>query len=407
MAAEKLSWRRRPYPSFGRGAQPLSLSGCTFEACVAYTGAAVAHVLFHDHSNRRIASPFSADACTFASNRAKISGGAVSMAGNCRPDTDPACAAPVALADRVTSYFRGGMGAASSPFEPPTIASSSSAPAPAAVERPTREVLAARLEEALEIRSLLLQNTQELDGVLRALGGGYVLPEAGGDLLRDGTGVLPTGRNIHALDPYRMPSPAAMARGSAVAAAVLQQHLDAAVAGGDAAAVGRLPETVAVNLWGLDSIKSKGESVAVVLALVGAVPVREGTGRVARFELVPLEQLGRPRVDVLCNMSGIFRDSFQNVVELLDDLFARAAAAPEPDELNYIAKHARAIWTNGDELADTWAARNAFSYGRGKERGTARPEVLQALLRTTDRIVQQIDSVEYGLTDIQAGGACG
>ncbi|GIM01458.1 hypothetical protein Vretimale_6174, partial [Volvox reticuliferus] len=323
--------------------------------------------------------------------------------------------------------------AASSPFEPVLLpagtsaagTTSTAAAVRAAPQRPSGEELAARLEEALKIRSLLLKNTEELASVLHALGGGYVLPEAGGDLLRDGTGVLPTGRNIHALDPYRMPSPAAMARGSAVAAAILEQH--------KASNGGVLPETVAVNLWGLDSIKSKGESVAIVLALVGAVPVREGTGRVARFELVSLEQLGRPRVDVLCNMSGIFRDSFQNVVELLDDLFARAAAANESDDQNYIAKHARAMqaqglsatsarlfsnpagdygsmvneqvgagsWTNGDELGDTWAARNAFSYGRGKERGTARPEVLQALLRTTDRIVQQIDSVEYGLTDIQ------
>lgn len=93
-----------------------------------------------------------------------------------------------------------------------------------------------------------------------------------------------------------------------------------------------------VNLWGLDAIKTKGESVAIALHLVGARPVREGTGRVARFELIPLDELpgGRPRVDVLCNMSGIFRDSFQNVVELLDDLFQRAAAVDEPPERNFI-----------------------------------------------------------------------
>ena len=92
-----------------------------------------------------------------------------------------------------------------------------------------------------------------------------------------------------------------------------------------------------VNLWGLDAIKTKGESVAIALHMVGARPVREGTGRIARFELIPLEELGfRPRVDVLCNMSGIFRDSFQNVVELLDDMFQRAAAADEPPDLNFI-----------------------------------------------------------------------
>lgn len=280
------------------------------------------------------------------------------------------------------------------------------------------------VSEALDITCLLLRNSEELDGVVRALGGEYVLPEAGGDLLRDGAGVLPTGRNIHALDPYRMPSPAAMERGAAAAQAILDAHT--------AANGGALPETVAVNLWGLDAIKTKGESVAIALYMVGARPVKEGTGRVARFELIPLEELGRPRIDVLCNMSGIFRDSFQNVVELLDDLFQRAAVAEEPEHLNFVHKHAKALsskgltntaarlfsnpagdygsmvnerigkgsWESGSELGDTWASRNSFSYGRS-ERGTARPEVLQGLLETCDRVVQEIDSVEYGLTDIQ------
>lgn len=82
-----------------------------------------------------------------------------------------------------------------------------------------------------------------------------------------------------------------------------------------------------MSLWGLDAIKTKGESVGVLLALVGARPVKEGTGRIARFELVPLSELGRPRVDVLANMSGIFRDSFVNVVELLDDMFQKAGGS--------------------------------------------------------------------------------
>lgn len=288
-----------------------------------------------------------------------------------------------------------------------------------------RGVDAAKLEEAMRIRGLLERNSEELASTLRALRGEYVLPEAGGDLLRDGAGVLPTGRNIHALDPYRMPSPAAMQRGAEAAEAILKAHR--------AANDGAWPETVAVNLWGLDAIKTKGESVGIVLALLGARPVKEGTGRIARFELISLEELGRPRIDVLCNMSGIFRDSFQNVVELLDDAVQRAAAADEPEDLNFVRKHAQAMaeqglsnpaarlfsnpagdygsmvnervgasnWEDGDELGTTWAARNAFSYGRGGERGTARPEVLQALLATTDRVVQEVDSVEYGLTDIQ------
>lgn len=288
-----------------------------------------------------------------------------------------------------------------------------------------QEVDGGKLAEAVRIRDLLALNTEELRGVARALNGEYVLPEAGGDLLRDGAGVLPTGRNIHALDPYRMPGLAALDRGKAAADAILRAHREGAG--------GAWPETVAVNLWGLDSIKTKGESVAIVLRMVGAVPVKEGTGRIVRFELLPLEELGRPRIDVLCNMSGIFRDSFQNVVELLDDLFQRAALADEPSEMNFVRKHAAEMaskglanpaarlfsnpagdygsmvnervgasnWESGDELGDTWASRNSFSFGRGGERGAARPEVLRELLRTTDRVVQEIDSVEYGLTDIQ------
>jgi len=283
-----------------------------------------------------------------------------------------------------------------------------------------------KVVEAVEIRDLLAMNSEEIIGMHRALDGEWVPPAVGGDLLRDGKGVLPTGRNIHALDPYRMPSVAAATRGAAVADGILKQHREANE--------GAYPETVSVNLWGLDAIKTKGESVGIVLQLVGARAVKEGTGRVVRYELIPLSEMnGRPRVDVLCNMSGIFRDSFANVVGLLDDLFVRAAEADEPENMNFIRKHSREMsasgientsarlfsnppgdygsmvnervgtsgWEDSRELGDTWAARNAYSYGKGAERGTARPEVLQALLRTTERVVQEIDSVEYGLTDIQ------
>jgi magnesium chelatase subunit H len=235
--------------------------------------------------------------------------------------------------------------------------------------------------------------------------------------------VLPTGRNVHALDPYRMPSPAAYERGKAIAKQIIEQHLHEH---------GTYPETVAVMLWGLDAIKTKGESIGILLELVGAEPVKEGTGRIVRYELKPLDTLDHPRIDVLGNLSGIFRDSFVNIIELLDDLFVRAAAADEPAERNFIRKHALELakqgventsarlfsnpagdfgslvndrvtdsnWESGDELGDTWRGRNTFSYGR-TDKGEARPEVLANLLQSTGRVVQQIDSVEYGLTDIQ------
>ena len=165
----------------------------------------------------------------------------------------------------------------------------------------------------------------------------------------------------------------------------------------------------------------------MALALVGAKVVSEGTGRVARFELIPLEELGRPRVDVLASLSGIFRDTFENVVLLLDDLFERAAAADEPVEMNYVRKHALELEAQGAErpaarlfsnpagdysVLHGQRARRQRRVGReleprrylgvaqrvfvrqGDERGEHRTDVLQSLQATTERVVQEIDSVE-------------
>ncbi|MEB3320776.1 MAG: magnesium chelatase subunit H [Cyanobium sp.] len=281
-----------------------------------------------------------------------------------------------------------------------------------------------RLRDALRVCQLLERSGEEITHLLDGLGGRYIPPAPGGDLLRDGPGVLPTGRNIHALDPYRMPSPGALIRGRDIALRILEKHRSENG--------GAWPETVALMLWGLDAIKTRGESLAILLELVGADVVKEATGRIVRYELRPLETLEHPRIDVLVNLSGIFRDSFVNIVELLDDLFRRAAEADEPPERNAIRRHALQLtaagienpsarlfsnpagdfgslvndritdanWESGEELADTWQGRNVFSYGR-TDKGEARPQVLAALLRSTDRVVQQIDSVEYGLTDIQ------
>ncbi|WP_099241113.1 magnesium chelatase subunit H [Synechococcus sp. BDU 130192] len=279
------------------------------------------------------------------------------------------------------------------------------------------------LAEAREIGDRLLQTDDEITNLLKGLNGEYIPPAPGGDLLRDGLGVLPTGRNIHALDPYRMPSPAAYARGREIGKKIIQQHLEE---------TGNYPETVAVMLWGLDAIKTKGESLGILLELVGAKPIKEGTGRIVRYELLPLAVVGHPRIDILANLSGIFRDSFVNIIELLDDLFHRAATVDEDPAQNFIRKHSLELqaegventtarlfsnpagdfgslvndqivegnWDNSDELAKTWEGRNQYSYGRN-DKGQARPEVLKKLLQTGDRLVQEIDSVEYGLTDIQ------
>lgn len=280
-----------------------------------------------------------------------------------------------------------------------------------------------KIKEAIKIRELLEQNTDEITNLIKGLNGEYIPPAPGGDLLRDGIGVLPTGRNIHALDPYRMPSPAAYLRGQEIAKKVIQQNLDE---------TGSYPETIAVMLWGLDIIKTKGESLGILLELVGAEPIKEGTGRIVRYELKPLNKMSHPRIDILANLSGIFRDTFTNIIDLLDDLFLRAAEVDEPENMNFIRKHYLALkqqgvenasarlfsnpagdfgslvndqivdgnWNTQEELANTWEKRNMFSYGK-QDKGKARPEILNQLLQTSERIVQEIDSVEYGLTDIQ------
>jgi magnesium chelatase subunit H len=336
---------------------------------------------------------------------------------------------PEALGQYLEAYFGDGLRPALGHRLPPDviIAIAEGNPPPRLVTTRSlsedAETMDALIQEAQEIRDRLLATSDELTNLLRGLNGEYIPPAPGGDLLRDGPGVLPTGRNIHALDPYRMPSPGAFVRGQAMACQLLEQHL---------ADQGEYPETVAVMLWGLDAIKTRGESLGILLELVGAEPIKEGTGRVVRYGLRPLETLGHPRIDVLANLSGIFRDSFAHVLELLDDLFLRAAEADEPLEQNFIRKHAIALeaqgvenptarlfsnpagdfgslvndrvvdsnWESSEQLGQTWRDRNQFSYGRG-DRGQARPEVLQTLLQTTGQIVQQIDSVEYGLTDIQ------
>jgi magnesium chelatase subunit H len=273
----------------------------------------------------------------------------------------------------------------------------------------------------------LTSNDREIDYLLKGLSGGYIPPGLGGDLIRDGLAVLPTGRNIHSLDPWRVPSDAAWERGSKIANALIETHR--------AENNGNYPETIAQILWGLDAIKTKGEAIATVIALIGAKPVKDGQGKVSEYVLVSLAELGRPRIDVLMNTSGIFRDTFQLNIDLLDKLVQKAARADEPLHLNYIKKHVEeamrddamtfeqatarifsqpagtygtyvddmvedSAWENTDDLDATYVRRNANAYG-GERNGGNYGKTFNRLLTTVERVAQEIDSVEYGLSDIQ------
>lgn len=275
-----------------------------------------------------------------------------------------------------------------------------------------------------QLAHALSDNQSEMDGLLRGLSGGFILPHPGGDLIRDGLSVLPTGRNIHAIDPWRIPSDLAYTRGSQIADAILQKHV---------AETGAYPETIAEVLWGLDTIKTKGESVGTVLRLIGARPAYDSQGKISQYELIPLSELNRPRIDVLMNLSPIFRDTFEITMDFLDKLVRAAAKADEPNEMNYIKKHVEesmgtgltfeqatarlftqqpgqygtyvddmiddSAWDKSDDLDATFVRRNGYAYGGGRH-GQAAGPILQKLLGTVGRVVQEIDSVEFGVTDI-------
>src|SRR5581483_3242153 len=145
-----------------------------------------------------------------------------------------------------------------------------------------------------------LKKSQELDSLARALRGEYIEPGPGADIIQN-PDILPTGRNTHAVNPYAVPSPLAWRRAEPVVKALLERHKSEN---------GRYPETMAMVLWGMDNIKTQGESVAQALWLLGVKPRRDQMNRVVDVDPIPLKELGRPRVDLVMTISGIFRDLF-------------------------------------------------------------------------------------------------
>ncbi len=270
----------------------------------------------------------------------------------------------------------------------------------------------------------LMAQDHEIGGILHALDGRFLRPAPGGDLLRT-PAILPTGRNLHGFDPFRIPSAYAVQDGTRQAERLLQRYL----ADGNA-----FPETIAMVLWGTDNLKSEGGPIAQALALLGAKPRFDSYGRLAGAELITLEQLGRPRVDVVITMSGIFRDLLPLQIRMLAEAAFLAASADEPAEMNFVRKHALAFqkehgcdleaaslrvfgnaegayganvshlidngqWDDENELAETYSRRKGFAYSR-----TGRPvqqgALLQSVLASVQLAYQNLDSVELGVTTI-------
>jgi magnesium chelatase subunit H len=272
--------------------------------------------------------------------------------------------------------------------------------------------------------ALLLAEDHEVAALVTALDGRFVRPTPAGDLLRT-PAILPTGRNIHGFDPFRMPSAFAMEDGQRQSGKLLARHLDE---------TGKLPESVAIVLWGTDNIKSEGGPIAQALHLLGAQPRFDCYGRLTGAALVPLAKLGRPRIDVVMTLSGIFRDLLPLQCKLLAEAALLAAEAEEPLEMNYVRKHALAFleehggdletaalrvfsnaegaygsnvnqvidgasWTEEDELAEVYTRRKCFAYGRdGKSRQNS--TLLNAMLSNVDLAYQNLESVELGVTTV-------
>ncbi|MDG1935082.1 MAG: magnesium chelatase subunit H [Paracoccaceae bacterium] len=267
----------------------------------------------------------------------------------------------------------------------------------------------------------LLQKETELPALMRALDARFIAPVPGGDLIRSPK-VLPTGRNIHAFDPFRMPTAFAMADGIRQAQLLIETH-------------DSLPRTVALVLWGSDNIKSDGGPIAQALSLMGAKPRFDSYGRLCGADLIPLEELGRPRIDVVMTLSGIFRDLLPLQTRMLAEAaFKAATAKDEPVELNYIRAHAlkysedmgvdmetaalrvfsnaegaygsnvnllvdSSAFNDDDELADAYEARKSFAYGlNGKP--AKNTTLLQKVLKDVDVAYQNLESVELGVTTV-------
>ncbi len=274
--------------------------------------------------------------------------------------------------------------------------------------------------EARARADALLQEDAEIPAILRALAGRFTPPVPGGDLIRS-PDILPTGRNIHAFDPFRMPTEYACREGAKQAQLLLETHK-------------AMPRTVALVLWGSDNIKSDGGPIGQALALLGAKPRFDSFGRLSGADLIPLEELGRPRIDVIMTLSGIFRDLLPLQTRMLAEAALAAATADEPLEMNFVRAHALAyaekigcdvetsalrVFSNAegaygsnvnqlvdssafgdeDELADAYQARKSFAYGTNGK-ASQNGALLQAALADVDLAYQNLESVELGVTSV-------
>ena len=294
------------------------------------------------------------------------------------------------------------------------------------VNRPriTPDVAAVLRFAAREVVPRLRRTTDEIGNVLRALDGRYIPAGPSGSPTRGLVSVLPTGRNFYSVDPKAIPSRNAHDVGRALAESLLARHL---------ADTGAYPRSVGITVWGTSAMRTQGDDIAEILALLGVEPVwDDASRRVTGFEVIPAEQLGRPRVDVTVRISGFFRDAFPHVVSLVDDAIQAVAQLDEPVEVNYVKAHAdtdeaahgdrrRATtrifgskpgaygagllplidarnWSSDADLAEVFAVWGGYAYGRGLDGREARAD-MDAAFRRIEAAAKNQDTREHDIVD--------
>ncbi len=269
----------------------------------------------------------------------------------------------------------------------------------------------------------------ELESFINALNGGYVAPTPGGDYIAN-PNTLPTGRNLYSINAEATPSPAAWEKGVAMGEQMLADYLKNHG--------GNYPQKVSFTLWSGAFIESEGATIAQILWMLGAEPIRDQFGRVMDIRLVPASEMNRPRIDVVVQTSGQLRDLAASRLALIQKAIGMAAADDDGGE-NYVAKgqvdaekvllekgfspkEARELstrrifgglngmagtgitgmvesgdrWENEREIADTYLNNMGAVYGSSEEWGDFKAGVFEAALQNTDAVVQPRQSNTWG-----------
>ncbi|MBT2488781.1 cobaltochelatase subunit CobN [Streptomyces sp. ISL-96] len=275
-----------------------------------------------------------------------------------------------------------------------------------------------------EVVPRLARTTDEISNILHALDGGYVPAGPSGSPTRGLVNVLPTGRNFYSVDPKAIPSRLSWEVGQALADSLVARYLTD---------TGDYPKSVGLTVWGTSAMRTQGDDIAEILALLGCRPVwDDASRRVTGFEIVPLDELGRPRIDVTVRISGFFRDAFPHVVGLIDDAVRAVAELDEPGDRNFVRAHADADtaehgdrrratarifgskpgaygagllplidarnWRSDADLAEVYAVWGGYAYGRGLEGKAARGD-METAFRRIAVAAKNVDTREHDLVD--------